>query len=201
MQNVTTHAMFLHFCRRWHPPGASATPTTVSRHCASAVQRLRPPLVLWHTLSPLPSHHHSCHLCSPSLQLSANRTVSEWQTLSLTSTRRLSAPPAINISLYYLQTDRHPFNGFFSGTTWVSWHQKGETILDSNKARDDGLAVASAGVLDHMQIICISLQTDNQATGYASQHIWCLSQASINWLVCGRKGIWCKIGGMMDVGH
>jgi len=21
--------------------------------------------------------------------------------------------------------DRHPFNGLFSRTTWVSWHQKG----------------------------------------------------------------------------
>jgi len=30
----------------------------------------------------------------------------------------------------------------------------------------------------------------NQSTGYASQHIWCLSQARINWQGCGRKGIW-----------
>jgi len=28
----------------------------------------------------------------------------------------------------------------------------------------------------------------NQATGYASQHVWCLSQASINYEGCGRKG-------------
>jgi len=35
----------------------------------------------------------------------------------------------------------------------------------------------------------------NQATGYASQHIWCLSQARINWECCGRKGIWHKNGG------
>jgi len=41
----------------------------------------------------------------------------------------------------------------------------------------------------------------NQATGYASQHIWCLSQARINWEDCGRKGIWHKNGGMMEVGH
>jgi len=25
---------------------------------------------------------------------------------------------------------RHPFDDLFSRTTWVSWHQKGETILD-----------------------------------------------------------------------
>jgi len=28
--------------------------------------------------------------------------------------------------------------------------------------------------------------------GNASQHIWCLSQARINWHDCGRKGIWRK---------
>jgi len=35
----------------------------------------------------------------------------------------------------------------------------------------------------------------NQATGYASQHIWCLSQARINWEGCARNGIWHKNGG------
>jgi len=34
-----------------------------------------------------------------------------------------------------------------------------------------------------------------KATGYASQHIWCLSQARINWEGCARKGIWRKNGG------
>jgi len=34
----------------------------------------------------------------------------------------------------------------------------------------------------------------NQATEYASQHTWCLSQARINWEGCGRKGIWHKNG-------
>ena len=40
----------------------------------------------------------------------------------------------------------HPFNGLFSGTTWVSRYQKGKTSLD--EARDDGGfwdTVASAG--------------------------------------------------------
>ena len=32
----------------------------------------------------------------------------------------------------------------------------------------------------------------NQATEYASQHIWCLSEARINSEGCGRKVIWCK---------
>jgi len=33
------------------------------------------------------------------------------------------------------------------------------------------------------------------ATGYASQHIWCLSQAKIKWEDCDRKGIQRKNGG------
>ena len=39
-----------------------------------------------------------------------------------------------------------------------------QTILHFTAARDDGVAVASVGVLDHMQIIYISLQTDNHAS-------------------------------------
>jgi len=38
----------------------------------------------------------------------------------------------------------HPFNGFFSRTTYVNWHQKG-IIPDFTGGRDDGVAVASAG--------------------------------------------------------
>ena len=41
--------------------------------------------------------------------------------------------------------NKHPFNGFFSKTTWVSRQQKGKTILDFNEARDNEVAVASAG--------------------------------------------------------
>jgi len=41
--------------------------------------------------------------------------------------------------------NRHPFNGLFSRTTWVRQYQKGQTNLDFNEARDDGVAVASAG--------------------------------------------------------
>jgi len=39
----------------------------------------------------------------------------------------------------------HPFDGRFSRTTSVSQYQKSRTILDIYEARDDGLAVASAG--------------------------------------------------------
>jgi len=42
-------------------------------------------------------------------------------------------------------TGRHPFNGLFSRTIWVRWHQKDKNFLDFNEATDDGVAVASAG--------------------------------------------------------
>jgi len=41
--------------------------------------------------------------------------------------------------LFELCSLLHPFNGLFSRTTWVSWYQKGETSLDLNQARDDGV--------------------------------------------------------------
>ena len=41
----------------------------------------------------------------------------------------------------------------------------------------------------------------NHATGYASQHIWCLSQDRMKWEGCGRNGIRCKNGVMMEVGR
>jgi len=46
-------------------------------------------------------------------------------------------------------------------TTWEGWHWNGETNLDFNEASNDGVAVCS---LDHMQIICTSLQTDNHTS-------------------------------------
>ena len=42
-------------------------------------------------------------------------------------------------------TDRHSLNDLFATTTWASQHQKGPASLDFNEARDDGVAVASAG--------------------------------------------------------
>ena len=53
-----------------------------------------------------------------------------------------------------------PFNGPFSGTTWVSWYQKGETNLDFTEATDSEWQWHQ---LNHMQD-CISLQTDNHAS-------------------------------------
>ena len=67
---------------------------------------------------------------------------------------------------------RHGFNGFFSRTTWVSRRQKGYTNMDFNEARDDGVQWHQ---LDHMQVICISLQTDYHAS--TSSLIFCRPHA------------------------
>ena len=50
----------------------------------------------------------------------------------------------------------HPFNGPFSGTTQVSWYQKGKTNLDFAEERDSKWQWHQLG---HMQV-CNSLQTD-----------------------------------------
>jgi len=57
-------------------------------------------------------------------------------------------------------THTHPFNGPFSGTTWVNRYQKGKTNLDFTEARDSEWQWHH---LDHMQV-CTSLQTDNHAS-------------------------------------
>jgi len=42
---------------------------------------------------------------------------------------------------------------WMKNTTWVSWDEKGKTNLDLNEARDDGMAVASAGpYADHLHL-------------------------------------------------
>ena len=55
-------------------------------------------------------------------------------------------------------THTHPFNGPFSGTTWVGRYQKGKTNLDFTEARD-----SEWHQLGHMQV-CTLLQTDNHAS-------------------------------------
>ena len=57
-------------------------------------------------------------------------------------------------------THTHPFNGPLSGTTRVSWYQKGKTNLDFTEARDSEWQWDQ---LDHMQV-CTSLETDNHAS-------------------------------------
>jgi len=53
----------------------------------------------------------------------------------------------------------------FSRTSWVSRHKERYTILEFTGARDDGVSVGCQWhQLDHMQIICTSLETDNHAS-------------------------------------
>ena len=63
----------------------------------------------------------------------------------------------------------HPFNGFFSRTTWVSRYQKGKTSLDLNEARDDGVS-GWWHKLDNVQTICTSLQKFREITTSAAHH-------------------------------
>ena len=59
--------------------------------------------------------------------------------------------------MYFVQKSiTHTFNGP-SGTTLVSWYQKGETNLDFTEARDSEWQWHQLG---NMQV-CTSLQTDN----------------------------------------
>jgi len=60
----------------------------------------------------------------------------------------------------YLQIHTHPFNGPFSGTTWVSQWQKGKTNLDFTEARESEWQRHQLG---HMQV-CNSLHTDSHAS-------------------------------------
>jgi len=60
----------------------------------------------------------------------------------------------------HTHTHTHPFNGPFSGTTWLSQYQKGKTNLDFTKARDSEWQWHQMGILQ----VCISLQTDNHAS-------------------------------------
>jgi len=55
----------------------------------------------------------------------------------------------------------HPFNSRFSRTTWVSQHQKGKPFWVLLEQEMTGWQWHQ---LDHMQIICTSIQTDNHAS-------------------------------------
>jgi len=59
------------------------------------------------------------------------------------TTSSSSLPPVMTSTNTRL--NKNTFNGLFPRTTWVSRHQKGYTSLDFNDARDDRVAMASAG--------------------------------------------------------
>jgi len=55
----------------------------------------------------------------------------------------------------------HPFNGFFSRKTWVTRHQKDKPFWILLKQEMMGWQWHQ---LDHMEIICTLLQTDDHAS-------------------------------------
>ena len=57
-------------------------------------------------------------------------------------------------------THTHLFNGPLSGTTQVSWYQKGKTNLDFTEARDSEWQWHQLGYMH----VCTLLQTDNHAS-------------------------------------
>jgi len=61
-------------------------------------------------------------------------------------------------------THTHPFNSPLSGTTRVSWYQKGKTSLDFTEATNSEWQWNPLG---HMQA-CTLLQTDNHTSTYHS---------------------------------
>jgi len=65
---------------------------------------------------------------------------------------------------YYIISHTHPFNGPFSGTTQVSWYQKGKTNLDFTVARDSEWQWHQ---LDHMQDAPRSRQITTPAPNHA----------------------------------
>jgi len=58
------------------------------------------------------------------------------------------------------------FNGLFSRTTWVSRHQKGKPFWI---LLEQEMMWWQWHQLDHMEIICTSLQTYNQASTFVPQ--------------------------------
>jgi len=65
------------------------------------------------------------------------------------------------VSVYYYHSTLHPFNSLFSRTTWVSRHHKGKSFWILLQQEMIGWQWHQ---LNHMQIICTSLQTDNHAS-------------------------------------
>ena len=97
-------------------------------------------------------------------------------------------------------THEHPFNGLFSGTTRVSWYQKGKTNLDFTEARDSEWQWHQLG---HMQV-CTSLQTDNHASTPSLSFLQagcpsCRPTNSVKALKAKIANRWQTDGGVVDV--
>jgi len=65
-------------------------------------------------------------------------------------------------------THTHPFNGPFSGTTRVSWYQKGKTNLDFTEARDSEWQWHQLG---RIQVYTVSGQQTSLRTAYHKRQL------------------------------
>jgi len=97
----------------------------------------------------------------------------------------------------FLESLRHPFNSLLTRITWVIRQQKGKTTLDFNEARDDEVALASAGpYASHWH-----LPPDRQPC----QHL--ITQFFTDWMLflmpnqqCqSMKGNFCKVWGFENI--
>ena len=71
--------------------------------------------------------------------------------------KNIMPPAAHGLSGKGRTTQTHPFNSPLSGTTCVSWYQKGKTSLDFTEARDSEWQWHQLGCMQ----VCTWLQTDN----------------------------------------
>ena len=110
----------------------------------------------WDQLHPTAAvHHHG----------SLRRLVSHWNKFLMVEKVKVTVWIILYSVLYvWMETYYYYYTrlrAFFSRTTLVSQYQKGETSLDLNESRDDGVLGRQCRQWDHMQTICTSLQTDN----------------------------------------
>ena len=91
--------------------------------------------------------------------MSVNAGVNNHLTSAVQFGMQLAEPCKLHTQTH-THTHTHPFNGPLSGTTRVSWYQKGKTNLDFTEAKDSEWQWHPLG---HMQV-GISLQTDNHTS-------------------------------------
>jgi len=80
-----------------------------------------------------------------------------------------------------------------------TWHQNTATEYNIHCGTKTLPRVIVSRISQHnvtTHLRCSGNFKHEPTTGYASQHIWCLSQARINWEGCSMKGVSRKNGGM-----
>jgi len=99
-----------------------------------------------------------CNISSNSDSKYGSRRIWRWRLCSIcTSVAKTVIFAALFMHNLWLL---YPFNGLFSRTTWESRHQKGRPFWILLEQETMGWQWHH---LDHIQIICTSLQTDNHA--------------------------------------